>query len=95
VNLYTYVGLVTGESVELLLAEDGTSGTCRLSRAAADAAPEQNALDLRESDGLIVLIRGIRRGDWICSAVVVERATELQSIVAQAALGRKPRFPGG
>lgn len=92
-NLYTYVGLVTGDTVELLVAEDGTTGTCRLTCASADADPDP--LSISASDGLVVLVRGIRRGDWICSATIVERATELQSVIAQAALDRPPRFPRG
>ncbi len=94
-NLYSYVGIVRGQALEILLAEDGSTGTCRLSAAAVDAQIEDSRIDLAAQDGLVLLVRGIRHEDWIGSAVIVETASELQSVVAQAALGRKPVFPGG
>ena len=94
-NAYTYVGIVEGQMLNVLLAEDGSSGACQLTTAADEAAFQQQRLDVSGSDGLVLLVRGIRRNDWIHSAVVVERGSELLSIVAQAALGRRPRFPPG
>ena len=93
-NLYTYVGTAEGQSFRILLAEDGSSGSCRLT-AATDGSDEVPPLDLAKDDGLVLLVRGIRRDDWIYSAVVVERGDALISLIAQAALGDRVRYPAG
>lgn len=94
-NLYSYIGIVRRQALEILLAEDGGTGTCRLSAAAGGAQLDASRIDLAAQDGLVLLVRGIRQDDWIRSAVIVETASELESVVAQAALGRKPVFPKG
>jgi hypothetical protein len=95
VNLYSFVGMVEGQTLDLLLAEDASSGRCRLTRASEEAAFQQQQIDIMSHDGLVVLVRGVRHNDWISSAVIVERASQLLSVIAQAAFGRPPRFPGG
>jgi hypothetical protein len=95
VNLYSYLGIVERQRLKLLLAEDGSSGACQLTSAADEASFQQQHIDISASDGLVLLVRGIRRDDWIHSAVVVERGSELLSVIAQAALGQTPRFPQG
>ena len=61
----------------MLLADDGSSGACELTSAPDEAAPQQQRVDISAAGGLVLLVRGMRRGDWIYSAVVVERGSEL------------------
>ncbi len=94
-NIYSYVGVVERGELSLLLAEDNSTGPCQLTSAAKAAAFEAGRMEIGGSDGLVLLVRGIREGGWIRSAVVVETASPLASVVAQAAFGRKPRFSQG
>ena len=94
-NINSFVGLVQGQALHVLIADDGSTGACQLTRATAAADFAQQRIDLNPDDARVLLVRGVRRGDWIHSAVIVERASALLSIIAQAALGRAPRFPGG
>jgi hypothetical protein len=92
-NALTYIGIVERTRFRLLLAEDGRTGECQLT--AADATQPPTALDLSRQEGHVLLVRGVLRGDWIHSAVIVEQASPLMTLIAQAALGQRVRFPQG
>ena len=92
-NAYSYVGLVEHGRLRVLLAEDGRTGVFQLT--AADVTQSPEAMDVSALEDHVVLLRGLSRGEWIHSVVVVEQASPLLALVTQLALGQKPRFPQG
>jgi len=93
VNAYSYVGLVEHGRLRVLLAEDGRTGVFQLT--AADVTQSPEAMDVSVLEDHVVMLRGLSRGEWIHSVVVVEQASPLLALVTQLALGQKPRFPQG
>lgn len=93
-NLYSYVGLVRNQTFEILYAEDERQGSFQLTTTPVGGpdSAEAGRIPLIDSDGLVLLVRGIAADGWIHSAALVDKAGGLAGVVAQKAFGRKPTF---
>ena len=94
-NNLAYVGIVRQKALIPLLTERPTGPSLRLTSIATNAAqaPESAEIPLTEYEGIVLLVRGIDSGAWIYSAVVIEQASQIVSLLAQVVLS-KPINPG-
>lgn len=96
-NNYAYLGIAKAGRIKILHAEDGQTGRVRVTSLALQSAqaPETAEVDLVNCDGFALLVRGIRNGDWIYSARIVEQAGQIVGLLVQKAFGEPLDYPQG
>jgi len=84
-NNYWYLGLVENEEFTLLVSESNASGRFRLTGAARDAGQAATGaqVSLVEYEGSAVLVRGVDGEGWIYSAVVVDHASPILTLLVR------------
>jgi hypothetical protein len=98
-NNFAYLGVIRAGALHVLGAEDGATGSYRLTalRSSDVDPPETAQIPLDDYADHAVLVRGIARDGWIRAATVVEVAGPLVTFVIEAVFGDRAarRFPGG
>jgi hypothetical protein len=100
-NNYAFLGIAQKGRFIPLVSERESGDSYRLTSMPAQAgqSPESGEIALDSYDGLAILVRGIGQGDWIYSAQVVERASQILSVVVQAVFSESGKndleFPMG
>lgn len=88
-NNRAYLGIVEQGRFKPLVTEHKTAESYRLTSTAIQAAeaPESGALSLVEYEGEAILVRGMDSGEWIYSAIVIERAGLIVTALVQQVFG--------
>jgi hypothetical protein len=91
VNAYWFLGTVQQGRFTPLLSEHDTGDSYRLTTIPAQSTepPESGEIPLVRYDGNAVMVRGIDRGEWIHSAVVVEEAGPILSTLVRHVFGQE------
>ena len=85
-NAYSFLGVVQNGRFVVRVFEVATSESFRLTQFAPHStqSPESMEISLLPYDGLALLVRGISQGEWIYSASIAERGSEMLSLLVQA-----------
>ncbi|MFY9269854.1 MAG: hypothetical protein WAO55_08935 [Candidatus Manganitrophaceae bacterium] len=88
-NNYAYLGMVEGGKFKPLATEKALRGSFRLTTSSIQPppTPESGELSLAQYEGNAILVRGVDRGEWIYSAMVVEQAGLILTAVVQEVFG--------
>jgi hypothetical protein len=97
-NNYAFLGVVQQGRFLPLATERDTAPSLRLTSIPMHAGqtPESGELAMDEYEGSAILVRGMDSGEWIYSAVVVERAGLILTAVVQqvfALPGNRLKYP--
>lgn len=84
-NNSAFLGIVQDERFKPLASDHAVTGSFRLTGVAAQAAatPESEEISLTEYEGSAIIVRGVESGEWIYSAIVLERAGLILTAVVQ------------
>ena len=83
-NNSAFLGIVQDERFKPLASDHAVTGSFRLTGVAAAAAtPESEEISLTEYEGSAIIVRGVESGEWIYSAIVLERAGLILTAVVQ------------
>lgn len=93
-NNYAYLGIVQEGRFKPLATEQDTAPSYRLTSQPLppQGSPEQGEVPLADYEGSAILIRGFAEGEWIYSAIIIEKAGLILTAVVQEVfdLTRKP-----
>lgn len=94
-NNSAFLGIVQDERFEPLASDHDVKGSFRLTGAAmAAATPESGEISLTEYEGSAIIVRGVESGEWIYSAIVLERAGLILTAVVQQVFGPSSKKGG-
>ena len=95
-NNYGYLGIVKQGRFRPLAAERDTADSLRLTSLIAEATqpPESGELSLAAHEGSAIMVRGIDRGEWIYSAIIIEQAGPILTALVRHVLGSDDRAAG-
>jgi hypothetical protein len=86
-NNYAFLGLVRQGRFEPVLSEQTVEGPLRLTDALLGAPkPESREIALTGYEGSALMVRGVAEDGWIRSAVVVEQAGPIVSVLTEMVL---------
>jgi hypothetical protein len=103
-NNYAFLGTVRNQLFIPLLSEQAVGDSLKLTSIAAQVgqSPESGEISLTQYEETAILVRGIGHGDWIYSAVIIEQAGQILTLVVQAVFNQSKdprdynlRFPMG
>jgi hypothetical protein len=88
-NNYAFLGVVEHERFKPLAIDHKVAESYRLTSSSIQGSepPESGELSLKEYEGSAILIRGMDSGEWIYSAIVVERAGLIVTALVQQVFG--------
>lgn len=88
-NNSAFLGIVQDERFKPLASDYDVTGSFRLTGVAAQSAatPESGEIPLTEYEGSAIIVRGVESGEWIYSAVVLERAGLILTALVQQVFG--------
>lgn len=94
-NNSAFLGIVQDERFKPLASDHAVTGSFRLTGVAVPSAatPESEEISLTEYEGSAIIVRGVESGEWIYSAIVLERAGLILTAVVQKVFG--PTFKEG
>lgn len=92
-NNYGFLGVVQRGRFRPLAIERDTADSLRLTSVTVQAAqpPESGDLSLAAYEGSAIMVRGIDRGEWIYSAIVMEQAGPILTAVVRQVFGSDDR----
>jgi hypothetical protein len=88
-NNYGFLGIVQQGRFRPLAGERDTADSLRLTIATIQAAqpPESAEVALTAYEGSAIMVRGIDSGEWIYSAIIIDRADPILTAVVREVFG--------